>query len=123
MTAPGGTSPLPTRRFKRARIGLVLLVVALGAVATMAAYRRSESDLDRKDRVVARQATDLIDAIMTSTEAGLGGADGVIEADGTIDLESFEAYGRGVVAATTLTALAFEPVVPESERATFEATS
>lgn len=121
MTAPGGTSPLPTRRFQRARIGLVLLVIALGAIATWAAYGRSEAELARKDRVVARQATDLIDAIMTSTEAGLGGAGGVIEPDGTVDVEAFDAYGNGVVAATTLNALAYEAVVPEADRAAFEA--
>ena len=58
-----------------------------------------------------------------STLAGLSGANGIVLPDGSVDLDAFRAYAGGVVAATSLEALAYEPVVTAAQRPAFEASS
>lgn len=112
---------LPIRRFRRAR-GLVLVVVALaGGAATTLAWSGSDREQERRDQVVADRAIEVLEGIVVQTQAGLSGADGLVDASGNVALAAFEAYGRGVVAATTLEALAFEPVVAAADRPAFEA--
>jgi serine phosphatase RsbU (regulator of sigma subunit)/CHASE1-domain containing sensor protein len=120
--AGGISEQTPTRRRLRlARLLIVASVVALGIAATLLAWHRSDTDVDRRDAMAARRATDLVEDLVGSTQAGLAGVAGVVQPDGSVDLRSFRAYGGGVVAATTLEALAYEPVVPAAGRAAFEA--
>lgn len=123
MAAAGAPTSLPTRRFRRARWVLVLLVVALGVSSSYIAWHRGDTDAHRRDLAVSRRTGDLIEGIVMSSLAGLSGADGIVEPDGSVDLAAFHAYGGGVVAATSLEALGYEPVVTEAQRAAFEATA
>jgi serine phosphatase RsbU (regulator of sigma subunit)/CHASE1-domain containing sensor protein len=119
--AGGITEELPARRLRLARLLIVASVLVLGLVASLLAWHRSDTDVDRRDAAAARHAVDMVTDLVASTEAGLSGVGGILEPDGSVDLEAFQSYGGGVVAATPLEALAYEPVVAEADRAAFEA--
>jgi GAF domain-containing protein len=119
--AGGAVDEEPERRFRRVRLIPLVAVLLVGIAATVLVWRRADDDVARRDLAVAHQATDRLTNLVSSIQAGLAGADGVVEPDGTVDLEAFRAYATGVVAATALDALGYEPLVTEAERPAFEA--
>jgi serine phosphatase RsbU (regulator of sigma subunit)/CHASE1-domain containing sensor protein len=119
--AGGITEELPARRLRLARLLIFASVVVLGLVATLVAWHRSDTDVARRDAAAARHASDLVSDLVASTQAGLAGVGGIVDPDGGVDLDAFRAYTRGLISATSMESLAYVPVVPEADRAAFEA--
>jgi serine phosphatase RsbU (regulator of sigma subunit)/CHASE1-domain containing sensor protein len=118
----GGTSPVtPGRRLRLARRAIAVAVVAGGIVTTVFAWQRGDDDVRHTDETAARLAVDVVDDIVESVQSGLAGAAGVVEPDGTVDLDAFRRYASGIVDGTALEALAYVPVVPAAERPAVEA--
>ncbi|MCU1496948.1 MAG: magnesium or manganese-dependent protein phosphatase, partial [Acidimicrobiales bacterium] len=113
-------SELPTRVVHHVRAALIALVVVIGVTATAVEWHQGGQSAHRNDVAMSRRAVDLVMTTAASTQAGLAGAGGLVRADGSVDLQAFAAYASEVTARSALTALAYEPVVPEAARARYE---
>lgn len=105
----------------RVRSGVVALVLLMGITATVAAWRGADNTIRRADTRVAEEAEDLILRTSQVAAAGLAGISAAVRSDGTVDDMSFSAYVREALPASSLSALAYEPIVPAVARAAFEA--
>ena len=122
MTQPGTPSagPTPTRVDRRVRLGLVALVVLVGATSAAIAWQQ-EADAVRRDEIASvEQARELLEGVDRQIEASLAGSAGLVSADGSIGITAFERFAGELAESTDVTALAFERVVPAAEREAFE---
>jgi CHASE1-domain containing sensor protein len=111
----------PVRVFHWVRIALIGLVVVTGVAFTAVEWHQGNEAAKRDDMAVGRRAVDLVQGTAASTQAGLAGATGLVQPDGHVDIQNFVSYGLQVTSNSTLTALAYEPVVTEAGRRAFEA--
>jgi CHASE1-domain containing sensor protein/GAF domain-containing protein len=111
----------PSRLAARVRTAVVALLVVIGMLATVLAWWGGNAEAQRNDDEVAAQAQAEIQRTAQVVSAGLSGISAAVRADGTVDDLSFSAYVREALAASSLSALAYEPVVTEADRAAFEA--
>lgn len=111
----------PSRLPARLLTGVVGLLVVIGIVATVLAWRGGDTDERRADEEVAAQAEDEVQRTAEVVAAGLAGISAAVRSDGTVDDMSFSAYVREALSASTLSALAYEPVVTAEARSAFEA--
>ncbi len=96
-------------------------VVLAGVGGAWLVEQRNEEEVRTERAVVARQARGALTSMAGTALAALSGANGITSDDGTVDQQSLDAFGAGVFAQSTLVALAYEPVVTNDQRATFEA--
>ncbi len=100
----------------------VLTVVALtGVVATVVTWRQADDEARDRERVLATEASLVVEGTAESTIAAIAGAGGLVSSSGHVDVDSFQAYAREVVDLSPLDVLGFEPKVTPTERAEFEA--
>src|SRR4051794_33085435 len=104
------------------RTGLVVvLVLVVGLVAAFGASRQADEQADMQDVAAARRGADRLASVGSRLDASLSGASALANADGTLDVPAFRAFGRDLVATSDVQALGLEAIVPESERDAFEA--
>ena len=106
---------------RRAIAAIVVAILAVGFGASAALARSARHASDNEERAVATQAAESVRTVARSLVAGLGGAEGLVLADGTVDESSYRRFADGVVATTEFTVIALASVVPDSDRAQFEA--
>jgi GAF domain-containing protein/CHASE1-domain containing sensor protein len=111
----------PSQLAARLRVAVVALLAVIGVFATALAWWGGNAEAKRNDDEVVTQAEAEVQRTAEVVSAGLAGISAAVRADGTVDDLSFSAYVREALPASTLSALAYEPVVPEAERAAFEA--
>ncbi len=99
---------------------VVVLVLATGGGAALLLYHFANSNADNQRSDLAMRASRALSATTGQLEAGLAGASGLVDADGTVDRDHFSAFAQRVVAATNLRTIGYEPVVADADRAAFE---
>jgi sigma-B regulation protein RsbU (phosphoserine phosphatase) len=103
------------------------LLVAAVIVATLlssVAYRgREDRDAERKHKADATKVIASLAGGYAQTEAVLATANALVDVDGTVDEARLETFAQVLFAPGVASALAFEPVVLDSDRARFEAST
>ncbi len=108
----------PLLRWQRSLVLALVTLVAVVAVLVSIAVTRAQAD--RRADSLARQATDVSEAVVQSLQSGLSGGAGLVGRDGPVDTGAFDAYARDVVDESPAEALALITLVDDEERAAFE---
>lgn len=103
-----------------ARLVLVGALFVLGVGAAAYTWQRAKTDAERSETVLADRAAATISAAAETVIAGLSGAAGMVDEDGSVPQSAFEAFRLDVAEVSTLDALAYVPVITQGERAEFE---
>ena len=98
-----------------------LLFAGIGAAAYT--WHRADIDALHAEMVLADRAAATIDASADTVIAGLGGAAGMVDEDGSVARSAFDAFRLDVAEVSSLEALAYIPAIPGERRAEFEATT
>ncbi|MDD9370996.1 MAG: SpoIIE family protein phosphatase, partial [Acidimicrobiales bacterium] len=120
----GGPDSAPTAPPARAawpRAVAVVAVIAIGCTVALVNATEVRRDAERREALVADQTASVVASTVQQLEAALGGAQSLVDADGDIDTEAFEAFATGAIDASPFRTLALAPVVPQAERPGFEA--
>src|SRR5262245_65240315 len=100
---------------------LVLALVALVAVAAVVvAILVTRAQADRRAEDVARQASDVSAGVVSRLMSGMSGGAGLVDREGSVDPDAFDAYALDVVDQSPAGALALVSVVDDANRAAFE---
>ena len=116
-----GADALRSRRLQNVLFVLALLGIACGTVLGFL-FARREARRDAHDRVIAIASTAgiSIESLTERSADALGGASAVVGADGTFDLDVFEAYARDLSNDGPVRGVALIAVVTGDERDAFE---
>ena len=106
-----------------ARLLLVAAIFLAGLGAAAYTWHRADMDALRAEMVLADRAAATIDASADTVIAGLGGAAGMVDEDGSVARSTFDAFRLDVAEVSSLDALAYVPLVPGEQRAEFELTT
>ncbi len=98
-----------------------IFFAGLGAAAYT--WHRADIDALHSEIVLADRAAATIHASADTVIAGLGGAAGMVDEDGSVSQTAFDAFRLDVAEVSSLDALAYIPVVSGEERAEFERTT
>ncbi len=118
----GGTSPRSSSSVPRPLLGVAIVLLLLIATAAVAV-----TTVDAENRRVAARrsatatlATAMLQAALSDVTAGLRGLEGIVQPDGAINLSVFSKFASAVQPVTRFSAMAYERVVPDAQRAAFE---
>jgi serine phosphatase RsbU (regulator of sigma subunit)/CHASE1-domain containing sensor protein len=109
---------MPGRRTLQSLVVLALLA-GTGVVSYVAYQDERDNALDA-DRELAERAAAEARADVTSVASGLRGAAGVVNDDGSIDAQRFNAFAREVVERSSFLGVSWAPTIRGDERAEFE---
>jgi CHASE1-domain containing sensor protein len=116
-------SGAPERSLRRDRL-VALLLIACVLVATVGAWAVARSRENRDaTRGREREAAELAQQLQTGyaqTQAVLSSANALVDANGDVDVQRFQIFAQVILAPGLAGALAYEPVVPDDQRALFE---
>ena len=108
------------RWIRLAGIAGVFALGLLGILATAVSVSRARDDAAARDEQAVNVAAERVSVGLQSALASLRGADGM-GADGELTPEEFKAFATDVVASTDYAALSFSEIVPDDQRAEWEA--
>jgi hypothetical protein len=115
----------PARLPRPARRALVFATLTLLLTGTVLAWLfvrfREERDARSQREEAVQTATNGLETSLRIAASALGGVPAIVDRDGTVDLDAFQAYGQDVLRSGTSSGLAYEAVVAGPDRAAFEA--
>ncbi len=114
-------SPRLGNRVPWLRVSLIAAVLAVGIGAATYTWREETERVDMAEEAAADRAGALLTAIGTTIDASLAGSAAVIGPDGELDEDAFRAFGLDLTASGGITALGYERVTADADRADFEA--
>ena len=101
-----------------------MMVIAALVLASFGVYgytlRVEQSEADRRERDVARQAAVATDLLLVQGIAGLRGARGLVDELGFVDPDGFDAFAGALEGAPGLEGVFLVRRVPRDQRALFE---
>ncbi|MEO5899973.1 MAG: CHASE domain-containing protein, partial [Ilumatobacteraceae bacterium] len=100
---------------------VVALVLVVGGGATTLLYRQADINSRNQRADLAMRASRALAATVGELEAGLSGANGLVDpATGDVDRARFAEFADRVVIATGMKTLGYEPLVDDGARASYE---
>lgn len=102
---------------------LVAAVIIATLVATLVVRDRESSDAERENKADAANVLASVAGGYAQTEAVLATASALVDTDGSVDESRLETFSQALFAAGLASAIAFEPVVIDADRAAFESTT
>jgi serine phosphatase RsbU (regulator of sigma subunit)/CHASE1-domain containing sensor protein len=110
------------RRARGAQLTALLLTLAVGLIVLgVVDLRRERSAHSAREHEALVQVEAIVDAIDREL-SGLGVAQLLVEADGTVDPLRFQVFASSLLERASVSSVAYEPVVQFADRADFEAT-
>jgi GAF domain-containing protein/CHASE1-domain containing sensor protein len=112
--------PGQNRGLRRARLGLIGLVVIVGLVSAAIAFDQEQQSFESRQNGVGDRSVVSARSTAMHAVAGLSGASALVDSDGEVGSEAFERFQRAVMEGSALQALAYIPVVPATQRPAYE---
>jgi serine phosphatase RsbU (regulator of sigma subunit)/CHASE1-domain containing sensor protein len=101
-------------------LGVVLVVLVLGGLVTVLLYHQADENARSQESDLTTRAARTLTSTTAVIDAGFSGAGAVVNADGTVDQAGFNAFADNVAPATSMHTIAYEPIVADADRVSFE---
>ena len=99
---------------------ILAVVVVAGLATTIITGRQAEDEARERQRSLGVETSVLVEGTAASSIAAVAGAGGLVQPDGRVEQQSFNAYARDIVATSPIETLALVSVITPNERPLYE---
>jgi serine phosphatase RsbU (regulator of sigma subunit) len=110
----------PSSVRRRVAWASVVVVLVAAIVSSAALALRQQSDQEEHEEAEAQAAVDAVEDIIAGTTQALGEASALVDDDGTVTDDRFEAFAAAVASDSSVFAVAYSPLVSHADREDFE---